>query len=81
MTRQEWPPHLSKQDQNYFKNLFEKDFQDKNKVVWISLTDINYSRTALYLPSRYRKEATCDAHVSVTQKTYLKISTTYGSQI
>jgi RNase H-like domain found in reverse transcriptase len=60
MTKNEWPPNLPKQDQIYFKNLAEKAFQDKNKVVWIRLEDFNYPRTALYLPSRYRKEAMCE---------------------
>ena len=35
MTKNEWPPNISRQDQIYFKNLAEKAFQDKNKVVWI----------------------------------------------
>ena len=60
-----WPPHLSKQDQAYYKTLTDKVFQDKNKVVWIRLNDFNYPRTALYLPSRYRKEAMCEAHDSI----------------
>jgi hypothetical protein len=83
MTKNEWPLNLSKQDQMYFKNLAEKAFQDKNKVVWIRLTDFNYPRMALYLLSRYRKEAMCEAHDSAlggqnaTHKTYLKISTSY----
>jgi len=51
------PPHLSKQDQAYYKTLTDKVFQDKNKVVWIRLSDFNYPRMALYLPSRYRKSA------------------------
>jgi len=28
MTKNEWPPNLSRQDQIYFKNLAEKAFQD-----------------------------------------------------
>jgi hypothetical protein len=44
--------------------LAEKAFQDQNKVVWIRLTDFNYTITALYLPTLYRKEATCEAHDS-----------------
>jgi hypothetical protein len=43
----------------------EKLFQDKNKVVWVQLSDFNYPRTALYLPTRYRKEAMCEAHDSI----------------
>ncbi len=52
-------------------------------MVWVRLSDFNYPRTALYLPSRYRKEAMCEAHDSIvgghnaTHKTYLKISTSY----
>ncbi len=72
MTKNEWPPNLSKADQIYFKTLAEKAFQDKNKVVWVRLSDINYPRTALYLPSRY--EAHNGEH-NATHKTYLKIST------
>jgi len=76
-TKKEWPNNLSKQDKTYFKNLAEKTFQDKNKVVWIRLTDFYYPRTALYLPSWYRKEAMCETHDSVfgvhktTHKKYL----------
>ncbi len=83
MTKNEWPPNLPKQDRTYFKNLAGKAFQDKNKVVWIRLEDFNYPRTALYLPSQYRKEAMCEAHDSIlgghnaTHKTYLKISSSY----
>jgi hypothetical protein len=51
MTKNEWPPNLSRQDQIYFKNLAEKAFKDKNKIVWIRLTDFNYPRVASYLPS------------------------------
>jgi hypothetical protein len=83
MTRNEWPPNLPKQDRIYCKNLAEKAFQDKNKVVWVRLEDFNYPRTALNLPSRYRKEAMCEAHNealgghNAADKTYLKISTSY----
>jgi Integrase zinc binding domain len=63
--------------------MIDKLFQDKNKVVWLRLNDFNYPRTALYLPSRYRKEAMCEVHDSIVgghnaaHKTYLKISTSY----
>jgi hypothetical protein len=60
--KNEWPPHFSKQDQAYYKLLAERVFQYKNKVVWVQLNDFKYPRTALYLPSRYRKEAMCEAH-------------------
>jgi len=55
MTKNEWPPNLPKHDGTYFKMLAERAFQDKKKVVWVHLNDFNYPRTALYLPSRYRK--------------------------
>jgi len=82
-TKNEWLPNLPKQDRIYFKNLAEKAFQYQIKVVWVRLEDFNYPRTALYLPSQYRKEAMCEAHDSAlgghnaTHKTYLKISTSY----
>jgi hypothetical protein len=47
-TKNQWPPHISKQDQAYYKTLVDKAFQDKNKVVWVRLNDFNYPRTALY---------------------------------
>jgi len=81
--KNQWPQNVSKQDQAYYTTLIDKVFQDKNKVVWVRLSDFNYPRTALYLPSRYRKEAMCEAHDSIiaghnaTHKTYLKISTSY----
>jgi len=59
----------------------DRAFQDKNKVVWVRLSDYNYPRMALYLPVNYCKGAMCEAHDSIfgghntTQKTYLKIST------
>ena len=83
MTKNEWPPNLPKQEQNYFKILAKKVFQDKNKVVWVRLDDFKNPRTALYLPSQYLKEAMCEAHDSIlgghnaTHKTYLKISSSY----
>ncbi len=33
--KNKWPPHLSKQDQAYYKILAERVFQDKNKLVWV----------------------------------------------
>jgi hypothetical protein len=74
---------LAKTGPDYFKTLAERAFEDKNKVVWVCLNDFNYPRTALYLPSRYRKEAMCEAHDRIygghyaTHKTYMKISTSY----
>jgi hypothetical protein len=79
----QWPQTIPKQDQAYYKPMIEKLFQDKNKLVWVRLNDFNYPRTALYLPTRYRKEAMCEAHDNIlgghnaAHKTYLKISTSY----
>jgi hypothetical protein len=50
MTKNEWPPNLSRQDRIYFKNLAEKAFQDTTH----QLTPGQ--------PSRNRKEAMCEAH-------------------
>jgi hypothetical protein len=83
MTENEWPASMSKADQNYFQMLTNRALQEKNKVVGVRLLDFNYPRTALYLPEKYRKAATCEAHDSIfgghntTQKTYLQISTSY----
>jgi hypothetical protein len=79
----QWPQAIPKQDQAYYAAMIDKLFQDKNKVVWVRLNDFKYPRTALYLPTRYLKEAMCEAHDSilggynVAHKTYLKISTSY----
>jgi transposase InsO family protein len=78
-----WPSTIPRQDQAYYTAMIDKLFQDKNKLVWVRLSDFNYPRTALYLPARYRKEAMCEAHDSILRghnaahKTYLKISTSY----
>jgi hypothetical protein len=58
MTKNEWPPTLPKQDRIYFKNLAERAFQDKNKVVWVRFEDFNYPRTVLYLPMTEFTEVT-----------------------
>ncbi len=58
----QWPQIIPKQDHAYYTAMIDKLFQDKNKVVWVRLSDFNYPRTALYLPSRYRKEAMYEAH-------------------
>jgi hypothetical protein len=79
----QWPQSIPRQDQAYYTAIIDKLFQDKNKVVWVRLNDFNYLRTALYLPTRYRKEAMCEAHDSILRghnaahKTYLKISISY----
>jgi hypothetical protein len=79
----QWPPTIPKQDQAYYTAMIEKLFQDKNKIVWVGLNKFIYPRTLLYLPTKYRKEAMCEAHNSilgghnVAHKTYIKISTSY----
>jgi Integrase zinc binding domain len=79
----QWPQTIPKQDLAYYTTMIDMLFQDKNKVVWVRLSYFNYPRTVLYLPSRYRKEATCEAHDSIVgghnaaHKTYLEISTSY----
>jgi len=81
MTKNYRPANHSRSDKNYFQALARRAFQDKNKVVWVRLTDFNYPRTALYLPEKYCKEAMFETHGSIfgglnaTHKTYLKIST------
>jgi hypothetical protein len=50
----QWPPTIPKLDQAYYNSMIESLFQDKNKVVWVRLSDFNYPRMVLYLPSRYR---------------------------
>ncbi len=79
----QWPQTIPRQDQAYYTTMIDKLFQDKNKVVWVRLNDFSYPRTALYLPTRYWKEAMCKTHDSIlgghnaAHKTYLKISTSY----
>jgi hypothetical protein len=75
----QWPQTILKQDQAYYTAMIEKLFQDKNKIVWVRLNDFNYPRLALYPPTRYQKEAMCEAHYSIlgghnaAHKTYIKI--------
>jgi hypothetical protein len=71
----QWPQSISKQDQAYYTSMIDKVFQDKNKVVWVRLSNFNYPRTALYLPSRYWKEAICEAHDSIVGGQQRKKST------
>jgi hypothetical protein len=73
-----WSNDINKQDCNYLQILADRVFQDKNKIMWVRLNNYNYPRTVLYLPEKYQKEAMCEAHGhNTTQKTYLKISTSY----
>jgi hypothetical protein len=50
MSKNDRPANLSRSDKNYFQALARRAFEDKNKVVWVRLTDFNYPRTDLYLP-------------------------------
>jgi hypothetical protein len=58
-------------------------FQDKEGIFLVRLTDYKYPRNALLLPSKYQKEALCEAHNSIfgghdtTLKMYIKISSSY----
>jgi RNase H-like domain found in reverse transcriptase len=60
-----WPSTIPRPDQAYYTAMINKLFQDKNKLVWVRLSNFNYPRTALHLPARYRKEAMCEAHDSI----------------
>jgi hypothetical protein len=44
---------MSKMGKNNFQTLASWDFQEKNKVVWVRLTDFIYPKNALYLPKKY----------------------------
>jgi Integrase zinc binding domain len=78
MSKNKWPPHFSKQDCNNFQNRADKAFKKKWWSEYDSLTSIT-----LYLPSKFCKEAMCEAHDIIfgghnaNQKMYLKISTSY----
>jgi hypothetical protein len=53
----------------------QKFFNDKEGLIWFSLTDYNYPCKALFLQQKIQKEALCNAQNSVfgghnaTQKT------------
>ncbi len=78
-----WPDHLSKSEANYHADLMKRIFHDKDRILWVRLTDYKYPRTALLLPKKYQKEALCEAHNSIfgghdaNLKTYMKISSSY----
>jgi hypothetical protein len=57
-----WLHPIHKKEANYLQNLAPKLFQDNNKLVWVRLNDYQYPCTALYLPTKYRKLALCEAH-------------------
>jgi hypothetical protein len=55
-------------------------FHYKEGILWVRLTNYKYPRTASLLPSKYQKEALCEAHNSIfdtTLKMYIKISSSY----
>jgi len=78
-----WNLNVSKHKLNLYNKIAHKIFQDKNKLTWIRLDDYNYPRTALWLPTKYRKQALCEAHDNITGghdaalKTYMKITNSY----
>ncbi len=78
-----WPESLSKQKIRVLAAFAPKVFFDKNQLAWIRLEDHNYPRTALWLPERYRQEASCETHDSIfaghnaALKTYMKLTTLY----
>jgi hypothetical protein len=37
-----WPQTIPKQDQAYYTAMIDKLFQDKNKLVWVRLSNFNY---------------------------------------
>jgi hypothetical protein len=60
-----WPDHFSKSEANYHADLLKRMFHDKDRIMWVRLTDYKYPRTALLLPWKYQKEALCEAHNSI----------------
>ena len=78
-----WNQNIPKQRLNMLTKVVHRVFQDKNKLIWVRLDDYDYPRTALWLPSKYRKAALCEAHNNITGghdaalKTYIKISSSY----
>jgi Integrase zinc binding domain/Integrase core domain len=79
----QWRAHLSKKEANSHADLLKKMFHDKDRLLWVRLTDYKYPRTALLLPRKYQKEALCEANNSIfgghnaTLKTYIKITMSY----
>jgi hypothetical protein len=75
-----WPDHVSKSEANYTDDLLRRLFHDKDRILWVRLTDYKYPRMALLLPKKYQKEAICEAQNSifgghdVNLKTYMQIS-------
>lgn len=80
---QKWSQYLPKSKINRLAAMNEKLFTDKNGIIWGRLNDNNYPRTALFLPSKYRQAAICEAHGGVLTghdawlKTYIRISSSY----
>jgi hypothetical protein len=77
------PSHLSKKQIQSLAVLAPKVFLDKDKLAWIRLEDYNYSRTPLWLPEYYRKEAICETHDQIfaghnaAQKSYIKLTSSH----
>ncbi len=60
-----WPEHVSRAEASYTDDLLRRMFHDKDRILWVRLTDYKYPRTALLLPKKYQKEALCEAHNSI----------------
>jgi hypothetical protein len=79
----QWPRQVSRAEVSYTADLLKRMFHDKDRILWVRLTDYKYPRTALLLPKKYQKEALCKAHNSIfgshdaDLKTYMKISSSY----
>jgi len=41
-----WPDHLSKYEANYHADLLKRMFHDKDRILWVRLTDYKYPKTA-----------------------------------
>ncbi len=79
----QWPENVSRAEASSMADLLQRMFHDKDRILWVRLTDYKYPRTALLLPKKYQKEALCEAHNSIfgshdaNLKTYMKISSSY----
>ena len=77
-----WPQFTSKADINRIAPLL-KSFFVRDGCIWIRLNDFERQRTALFLPTKFRKRAMCDAHGSLLtghdaeNKTYIRITDSY----
>ena len=77
-----WPAGTSKSEIQRIKPLLDKFFV-REGCIWIRLHDFERQRTALFLPSKFRKRAMCEAHGSLltghdaVNKTYIRITDSY----